>query len=825
MAIRGIDTVITEFETVKSLFNGSVNDFVFGEISEINTNNLDYPCLFLDRGTTTSETIQAYNNGMPRKKRYELDIILFDTYEEGEQSTTDLSAKFEEMELVLHQYLSKVYRRGESNVSNLILDPESIVQDYAQTQHGDQLVSVGTTVTLILDITGCDTGDVIDEPSNLTATINGVDIDLAWTDNSDNEVGFRVYKASAPTGPFTLLAEVATTTHTDLAPTQDAAHFYHVTSYNATAESLPSTLAWATVSSGGVEPLDITLNNDLMVSDAATDQVINVHDTNGDDVGSKVANDFIIPNSSVRVEYENGTLIEEVSVKAGGSTTSQVPNAITVDVTLNTDLMVDNATTNQTINVHDSGGADVGSKSGSDYVIGDSTVTVEYVNGTLIETVSVNAEGVATSQVPNPNEVDITLNSALMVSSATTNQTINVHNTAGADVGSKIGSDFIIPDSTVRVEYLNGTLIENVSVAADGSATSQVANPIDVDVTLNSDLIVTGATTDQIINVHNTAGADVGSNVGGTYVIPDSTVTVQYVNGTLIESVTVAADGSAISQVPNPNEVDITLNATLMVSGATTNQTISVHDSAGADVGSQSGSDFVVADGSVRVEYVNGTLIENVAVTAEGSATSQVPNPIDVDVTLNSDLIISAATTDQVINVHDTAGADVGSIVGSDYVIGDATAVLKDTAGTTLSSTSIVAQASQDITAPDGSAVVKYQNGDPISTTAIKSNETKEILVPDVIAKTTQLVFQYKAGYDDFPDETDVGSNAAGSYTTFTLTNMSALVFKVNGTTQTYTGTTFDSAVAIANGDTLSVEGTITDDTQVAKVLFDGTYT
>jgi hypothetical protein len=750
MAIRGIDTVITEFETVKSLFNGSVNDFVFGEISEINTNNLDYPCLFLDRGTTTSETIQAYNNGMPRKKRYEVGVILFDTYEEGEQSTTDLSAKFEEMELVLHQYLSKVYRRGESNVSNLILDPESIVQDYAQTQHGDQLVSVGTTVTLILDITGCDTGDVIDEPSNLTATINGVDIDLAWTDNSDNEVGFRVYKASAPTGPFTLLAEVATTTHTDLAPTQDAAHFYHVTSYNATAESLPSTLAWATVSSGGVEPLDITLNTDLMVSDAATDQVINVHDTNGDDVGSKVDNNFVIPNSSVRVEYANGTLIEDVSVKAGGSATSQVPNAITVDLTLNTDLMVEDATTNQTINVHDSAGADVGSKSGSDYVIGDSTVTVEYVNGTLIETVSVNAEGVATSQVPNPNEVDITLNSALMVSSATTNQTINVHNTAGADVG---------------------------------------------------------------------------SNVGGTYVIPDSTVTVQYVNGTLIESVNVAADGSATSQVPNPNEVDITLNATLMVSGATTNQTISVHDSAGADVGSQSGSDFVVADGSVRVEYVNGTLIENVAVTAEGSAISQVPNPIDVDVTLNSDLMVSAATTDQVINIHDTAGADVGSVVGSDYVIGDATAVLKDTAGTTLLSTSIVAQASQDITAPDGSAVVKYQNGDPISTTAIKSNETKEILVPDVIAKTTQLVFQYKAGYDDFPDETDVGSNAAGSYTTFTLTNMSALVFKVNGTTQTYTGTTFDSAVAIANGDTLSVEGTITDDTQVAKVLLDGTYT
>ena len=79
-------------------------------------------------------------------------------------------------------------------------------------------------------------------------------------------------------------------------------------------------------------------------------------------------------------------------------------------------------------------------------------------------------------------------------------------------------------------------------------------------------------------------------------------------------------------------------------------------------------------------------------------------------------------------------GAPVGSLSGTDWVVpvcADATAVLKNTANTTLSTTSIASGASQNITAPDATAVLKNTANTTLLTEAIPSNVSENITAPD----------------------------------------------------------------------------------------------
>jgi len=95
--------------------------------------------------------------------------------------------------------------------------------------------------------------------------------------------------------------------------------------------------------------------------------------------------------------------------------------------------------------------------------------------------------------------------------------------------------------------------------------------------------------------------------------------------------------------------------------------------------------------------------------------------------------VISGGTED--ILVVDGSGNQVGSLVSGNWVVTsscpNATAVLKNTAGTTISTTSIASGASSNITAPDASAVLKDSAGTTISTTAILSGGSSNITAPD----------------------------------------------------------------------------------------------
>jgi len=87
------------------------------------------------------------------------------------------------------------------------------------------------------------------------------------------------------------------------------------------------------------------------------------------------------------------------------------------------------------------------------------------------------------------------------------------------------------------------------------------------------------------------------------------------------------------------------------------------------------------------------------------------------------------------IAVVDGSGTPVGSLVSGNWVVtstcSDATAVLKNSLGTTISTTLIASGASANITAPDGSAVLKNTASTTLSTTAILSGGSSDITAPD----------------------------------------------------------------------------------------------
>lgn len=114
----------------------------------------------------------------------------------------------------------------------------------------------------------------------------------------------------------------------------------------------------------------------------------------------------------------------------------------------------------------------------------------------------------------------------------------------------------------------------------------------------------------------------------------------------------------------------------------------------------------VIQDSTYLVEYVNGTLIESGSILAEGSVTIQVPNPVtceDVTVNVNGAFwdSVPSGGTENVIVRQSSGSTQVGSIQGQYFRIADSTAVLKTTGGTTISTTSIKAEASANIVAPN----------------------------------------------------------------------------------------------------------------------------
>jgi hypothetical protein len=213
---------------------------------------------------------------------------------------------------------------------------------------------------------------------------------------------------------------------------------------------------------------------------------------------------------------------------------------------------------------------------------------------------------------------------------------------------------------------------------------------------------------------------------GGTLVLPDITVTDS--DGSTftqpaVQDVTCTPALDADYQITDTD--DNVLYSGTIPSGGSLDQTIAdstatLKDTADnvlstTQILAEGSEDIVAPDATYTVEYLNGTPITSGNILSGGSETIVVPNPTtcaDAVVNVNSvffDNVASGGTLN--IQVRKSSGSDlVGSKQGQYWRIGDSTAVLKTTGGATISTTSIKAEESEDITAPDALVRFRYAN-------------------------------------------------------------------------------------------------------------------
>jgi hypothetical protein len=254
-------------------------------------------------------------------------------------------------------------------------------------------------------------------------------------------------------------------------------------------------------------------------------------------------------------------------------------------------------------------------------------------------------------------------------------------------------------DATYRVQYENGTLIQEGTIPSGGSIVVDVPNIVpcadatwelrDSDgVLLDSGSIASGGSAtitapDGAVTITDSDGAtlyvvNVTSGGAETQAIGDSSVEVRNSLNAVVDSGVVKAQGSGVFNAPDAN---VTVNGdgsfgTIPSDGS---KNILVENTDGAPVGAFDGNSnsWVVADSTVNVRKSDATLIQAVTVAAE-----------------------------------DTESVNVA----------DSVAVLKDTAANVISSTNIKATESEDVTAPDGS----LQNSDASATLTVRSGEANK---------------------------------------------------------------------------------------------------
>jgi hypothetical protein len=106
-------------------------------------------------------------------------------------------------------------------------------------------------------------------PTNLTATaVSSSQINLSWTDNSPNETGFAIERATASGGPYAVIATVAanTTSFANIGLTPSTTMFYRVRATNTGGSSPFTNVASATTSASSARlsvehrPVQMTLS-------------------------------------------------------------------------------------------------------------------------------------------------------------------------------------------------------------------------------------------------------------------------------------------------------------------------------------------------------------------------------------------------------------------------------------------------------------------------------------------------------------------------------------------------------------------------------------
>jgi hypothetical protein len=94
-------------------------------------------------------------------------------------------------------------------------------------------------------------------PSSLSAAaVSSSQINLSWADNSSNETGFKIERATSSGGPWSQIATVGVNvkTYSNTGLTASTTYYYHVHAYNTAGDSAACNTASATTQSGTSDP-------------------------------------------------------------------------------------------------------------------------------------------------------------------------------------------------------------------------------------------------------------------------------------------------------------------------------------------------------------------------------------------------------------------------------------------------------------------------------------------------------------------------------------------------------------------------------------------
>ena len=149
--MANIDTIITELETIANA-STAIESFMYKRVSEVNaTLNTPFPLLLVDSVPKITRG-EVNNIFLPRKKRYNVDVYLYNTYNYDSRSTTDLSAKQAALETILDQYTAEVIRRCVNVTTSIMLVDRAAISGFvANDVHNQKLVQVSYRFTFEVD--------------------------------------------------------------------------------------------------------------------------------------------------------------------------------------------------------------------------------------------------------------------------------------------------------------------------------------------------------------------------------------------------------------------------------------------------------------------------------------------------------------------------------------------------------------------------------------------------------------------------------------------------------------------------------------------------
>ena len=121
----------------------------------------------------------------------------------------------------------------------------------------------------------CDSAEAVPaSPTSPTATNNKTGINLAWTDASSDETGFKVYRKLSTESEAKLIATQTAVTYSDTDLTEGQTAYYHMTAYNDNGDSAKSKAVSATVDS--IAPTVATTSPANGVQVAVTDRNLSI---------------------------------------------------------------------------------------------------------------------------------------------------------------------------------------------------------------------------------------------------------------------------------------------------------------------------------------------------------------------------------------------------------------------------------------------------------------------------------------------------------------------------------------------------------------------